>query len=340
MVLGHPVGVGQIVGAPHDPVAGLVVDAAGGLLDLFEDDVLVEARGHPVGQLQAGRVQRVEMLAGVLVLPGDDLLHAIGLDQAEGGGELAHPEVEPVDLVLELAVVAELAGELDQLGVGGDEHPALAGGDRLRRVERVDAGVAEGARPAIAPVGAVRVGAVLEQEDPVLAAVGGDAVGVEGEVAADVDEDRRLRLQALGLCLEVLEGHAEVGAVAVDELDLGAGLDRGERGRHEGVGGAEHGLAAHAGELERRQRAAGPARQPEAGQAVPLRPALLEGGQHAPLRPLLGVEHLPPQLEEAGTVSVVEPDRELGRVRPGCLCRPYGGSLGGCGWGVAFAGTS
>ena len=57
------------------------------------------------------------MLAGVVVLPGDDLLHPLGLDQAEGGGELAHPEVEAVDLVLELAVVAELAGELDQVGV-------------------------------------------------------------------------------------------------------------------------------------------------------------------------------------------------------------------------------
>ena len=109
VVLGHPVGVRQLVGAAHDPVAGLFVDTAGALLDRVEDDVLVEARGHPLGQLQPRRVQRVEVLAGVLVLPGDDLLHALGLDQAQRGGELAHPEVEPVDLVLELAVVAELA---------------------------------------------------------------------------------------------------------------------------------------------------------------------------------------------------------------------------------------
>ena len=274
------------------------------------------------------------MLAGVLVLPGDDLLHPLGLDQGQGGGELAHAEVEAVDLVLELAVVAELGGELDQLLVAGDEHAALAGGDGLGRVERVDAGVAEAAGPAAVPVGAVGVGAVLEQEDPVVAAVGGDPLGVEGDVAADVDEDRGARLVPLGLALEVLEGHAEVLAVAVDELDLGAGADRRQRRRHEGVGGAEHGLALDPGELERRQGAAGPAREAEAGQAVPLRPALLEGVQLGALGPLLGVEHLGPELEKPGAVAVVEPDRELGRVGPGCLCGPYGGSL------VSVAGAS
>ena len=174
-------------------------------------------------------MQRVEVLAGVLVLPGDDLLHPLDLDEAERGGELAHPEVEPLDLVLELAVVAELARELDQLGVGGDEHAALARGDRLGRVERVDAGVAVAAGPAAAPLGAVGVGAVLEQEDPVVAAVGGDPLGVEGDVAADVDEDRGLGPVPLGLGLEVGERHAEVLAVAVDELDLGAGADRRQR---------------------------------------------------------------------------------------------------------------
>ena len=112
----------------------------------------------------------------------------------EGRGELAHPEVEPVDLVLELAVVAELARELDQIRVGGDEDAALAGRDGLGRVERVDAGVAEAPRLVSVPLGAVGVGAVLEQEDPVVAAVLGDALGVEGDVAADVDEDRGLRL--------------------------------------------------------------------------------------------------------------------------------------------------
>ena len=132
------------------------------------------------------------MLAGVLVLPGDDLLHALRLDQAEGGGELAHPEVEAVHLVLELAVVAELAGELDQLGVGGDQDPALPGGDRLGRVERVDAGVAEAAGPAPVPARRRGHGRSPRAGRSRCAAVLGDALGVEGDVAADVDEDRRL----------------------------------------------------------------------------------------------------------------------------------------------------
>ena len=195
------------------------------------------------------------MLARDLVLPGDDLLHPLGLDQAERGGELAHAEVEAVDLVVGLAVVAERRGELEQRpSMAGDEHAALAGRDGLGRVERVDAGVAEGARARAVPVGAVGVGAVLEQEDAVLAAEGGDPLGVEGDVAADVDEDGRARLVLVRLALEVLERHAEVVAVAVDELDLAPAFDRRQRRRHEGVGGAQHGLAAHAGELQRRQR--------------------------------------------------------------------------------------
>ena len=137
--------------------------------------------------------------------------------------------------MLELAVVAELSGELDQLRIGGDENPALPAGDRLRRVERVDAGVAEAARLAPVPIGAVGMGTVLEQEDPVVLTVGGDPLRIEGEMATDVHEDRRPRLQPLRLGLEILEGHAEVAAVAVDELDLGPRVDRGERSRHEGV---------------------------------------------------------------------------------------------------------
>jgi hypothetical protein len=132
---------------------------------------------------------------------------------------------------------------------------------------------------------------------------------------------------ALGLGLEVLEGHAEVIAPAVDELDLGAGADRGQRRGHEGVGGAEHGLALDAGELERRQGAAGPAGEPEARQLVPLRPALLEGIQQRALGPLLGIEYLVPELEELGAIAMIEPDRELGRIRPDFLCGPYDGSL-------------
>ena len=165
-------------------VAGLVVDLARGALERVEDDVLVEPRGHAVRQEQATGVAVVEHVARILVLPPDDLLEALDLDQPQRGGELAHAEVEPRSGVVGLAVVAVAARELGQLGMAGHEHPALARRDRLRRVERIDAGVAPRAGPAAVPAGAVGVGAVLEQDDVVLGAVGGDALALEGEVAA------------------------------------------------------------------------------------------------------------------------------------------------------------
>ena len=113
----------------------------------------------------------------------------------------------------------------------------------------------------------------------------------------------------------------------INELDGGTGVDGRQRRRHEGIGGAEHRLPLHPSELQCRQRAAGPARKTEARQPVPGRPALLEGVQHAALGPLLGIENLGPELEELGAITMVEPNRELARVDPACLCGPYGGSL-------------
>jgi len=49
------------------------------------------------------------------------------------------------------------------------------------------------------------VGAVLEQENSLGSAVLGDALDVESDVAADVDEHGRSRLVPLGPALEVLE---------------------------------------------------------------------------------------------------------------------------------------
>ena len=85
------------------------------------------------------------------------------------------------------------------------------------------------------PVGAVRVGAVLEQEDAVLAAVGGDLIHLEGDVAADVHQHAGARALALGLALEVRERHAQVLAVAIHEHRATARLEDRQRGGHEGV---------------------------------------------------------------------------------------------------------
>ncbi len=56
------------------------------------------------------------MLAGHLVLPADDLRQTFDLHEPEGGGELAHAEVEALDLVGRLSVVAKAAGMLDHFG--------------------------------------------------------------------------------------------------------------------------------------------------------------------------------------------------------------------------------
>ncbi len=66
-------------------------------------------------------------------------------------------------------------------------------------------GVAVGPGLAPVPARAMRMRAVLDQEDPVLLAVGGDPLHLEGDVAADVHEERRLWLVPLGLGLEVGE---------------------------------------------------------------------------------------------------------------------------------------
>ena len=77
--------------------------------------------------------------------------------------------------------------------------------------------------------------------------------------------------------------------------------------------------AADGGKLEGGKGAAGPARDPDALEPVPFGPARLECLELRPLGPLLGIEHLGPEIEEPAAVAVVEPDRELRRVGPGCL---------------------
>ena len=94
----------------------LVVHTAGGALQPIEDDVLVQARGHPLGQLQPAWVLGVELGARHLVLEGDDLVQSLDLHQPERGGELAHAKVQSRDVVGRLAVVAIRACMLDELG--------------------------------------------------------------------------------------------------------------------------------------------------------------------------------------------------------------------------------
>ena len=158
MVLCDPVRVRKIDVVPHDAVARFVVDLAGRLLDLVEDDVLVEPRRHAVRKLQSAGVLCVQDLGGDAVLPLHDLRQALRLDQAERGGELAEAEVESLHVIRGLAVVAECLGVLDQLRVARHQDATLPGRHRLGRVERVHAGIAERAGGLAVPGGAVGVG--------------------------------------------------------------------------------------------------------------------------------------------------------------------------------------
>jgi hypothetical protein len=90
-------------------------------------------------------------------------------------------------------------------------------------------------RPATDPAGAVRVRAVLDEEDPLGAAELRDRLDLEGDVPADVHDDGRPRPVARDLRLEVGERHAEIFAIAIDELHLGTRVQCGQRGRHERV---------------------------------------------------------------------------------------------------------
>src|SRR3954471_6035740 len=105
MMAWDPVGIRQLVARSAYPMAGLVVDLARRALDLVEDYVLVEPGSHAVRQPQPRGMRLIQQSAGDFVLPGNYLTHALHLHEAKRGGELVHPEVEPLHRVVGLAVV-------------------------------------------------------------------------------------------------------------------------------------------------------------------------------------------------------------------------------------------
>ena len=181
------------------------------------------------------------------------------------------------------------------------------------------------------PLRAVGMGAVLEEDDPFAPAELRDLVGLEGQMAADVDEEDRARLVLAHLPLEIFERHAEVVAVAVDEFHVRPRVDRRKRRRHEGIRRTEDRLASDARPLERRERRARPAVERHGLETVPRRPLPLELRGELTLRPALGIEHAIPELMEQRAVAMVEADREtreLGReVGSQHRALPYIGGL-------------
>ena len=128
-----------------------------------------------------------------------------------------------------------------------------------------------------------------------VAAVAGDPLGLEREMAADVDEHRGPRPVALGLGLEVVEGHAEVVAVAVDEHTspcarrMASGVAMNVFDGHSTVPPATPAKSS---------AASAPPAQPEnatAGAPFHADHAASNRCGHLALRPLLGVDDLVPQ---------------------------------------------
>ena len=196
-----------------------------------------------------------------------------------------------------------------------DEHAALARRHGLGGVERVHAGVAPRPGAPAVPLGAVRVGAVLDEEDALGGAQRRDLPDLEGKVAADVHEQRGLRPVSAQLGLEVVQRRAQVVAVAVDEDRPAARRQDGQRRGHEGVRRAQHGLPADPGELERGERASRPRAGRDGARAIPGGPGVLEAPRHRALGPLLGVDHLVPERMQTLSIATIEADgkaRELG----------------------------
>jgi hypothetical protein len=127
-------------------------------------------------------------------------------------------------------------------------------------------------------------------------------------VTADVDEHDGARPAPLGAYDEIVERHAQIAAVAVGELDRCACLHRRERRRHERIRGHDHGAAADAGELERRERSPGPAGEGDRRQPIPRRPNRFEALDHRSLAPALRLEDVVPELVQTRAVAVVEAD--------------------------------
>ncbi len=272
----------------------------------------------------------VELGARDLVLPAHDLVEALGLHERDGRRELAHAEVQARDLVGRLAVVAEQLRVLDQVVVAGDEHAALAGRDRLRRVERVDAGVAVGA--GLARRSSSRRGRGRSPRS--------GRCPRRGRARRSARESKAMwppmctRIAAFGLCSATLRSKSSNDMQRSSRLQstnstLRAGVEGGERRGHEGVGGHEHGLA-----LARRRTRAPRARRrtsrrtpPPAARCGRPRPASNAGGEVA-LGPAAGVDHAVPELVQARAVALVESDRELGEVGRACDDLGPGSALG------------
>ena len=253
-------------------MAGLVVDAAGRSLDRLEDDVLVEARDHPVGQLDArrrragrgGRGRRRSSTPTISSRRSICTSPSAAVNSLIRWLEALAPRSRACRSCGRHARTRQTRGRARQAC-----RPRRSRSSSSHRASRSPASPQlPGRRPF--QLRAVGVGAVLDQEDPVLAAVVGDPLDLEGDVAADVDEPGRPRPVPLRLRARSPRTRCRGPRGCSRRTPAW----RRPRGRRAGVAmkvfdGQSTVSPAHARELERRQRRRRSSRRTRRPRAVP-----------------------------------------------------------------------
>ena len=152
-------------------------------------------------------------------------------------------------------------------------------------------------------------------DDPLAAAELRDPLGIEGDVAADVHEERRPRPVLVHLPLEVVERHAEVVAVAVDELDARARADRAQSGVAMNVFDG-HSTVSPRTPAHSSAASAAPVQPLNATASRPFQPAQAPSNSFvsSPSDHWFAVEDPLPEGVQARAVALVEADGEAGKV--------------------------
>ena len=203
-------------------------------------------------------MQGIEVLGGRRRSWRRRCVHPLGLDEGQRGCELAHAEVQSRDVVVGLAVVAIGAREVEHVVATRDEYSALPGRDRLRRVKGVHAGVAP--RPRAPPGQRAPWACAQSSIRKTPSAAQRSAISRTSKATWPPMCTRTAALGWWRRSLASKSGSDAHRSSRLQSTKTGRpprAEDRERRG-HEGVRGAQHRLAAHAGEFERRQRAARP----------------------------------------------------------------------------------
>jgi len=191
---------------------------------------------------QAGQHRLDDALVGLQMRP--DGIELAQLGHEDGPFQLGHPEVHAqeratadLDAESERAVPLVVHGEAApiEILVVGDDHPAVATGDRLELVEAEDPDLADAAHAAATVAGPEGLGAVLDQGDA-MAVGNGPQLGQPRRVAQHVDRHDRPRPRR--------DARLHVDRVEVERL-VDLGQDGQGPGIHDGGDRRDEGEARH-----------------------------------------------------------------------------------------------